>query len=228
MQITAPAWYESGSFWQFGITIFVAMALGALGAFATLRANNPKRRLVYRTLANTSLFTASHSQTGALAVTHGTTPVSRPRVVELELRNAGRRDITVAQFHRSDPIKCDLGADIVAVLDVSTGPAGSTPPSVAVDPASRAGLLIGPCLLARKQVVQISVLVDGPQSDVEYLSVPLIDVDRRKEEVVELPFEPIRRVMTSFGVTWAMWMMMAAVGALGIINLIARQGCGLL
>ncbi|WP_031513676.1 hypothetical protein [Streptomyces sp. NRRL F-5123] len=185
--LTAAAWYKDGDFWQFAVTTVVALALGALGALATVRASNPKRRLVYRTLANTSLFVASHSATSALMVTHGITPVLRPRVIELELKNGGRKDITLDQFHAGAPIKYDLGADIVAVLDVSTEPTGSTPPVVEVDPASRNSLTVKPFLLARKQVVRISILVDGAQADVQFLSVPLVDVDRREGAAVEEP-----------------------------------------
>ncbi|MFE5663388.1 hypothetical protein ACFQ7W_05595 [Streptomyces niveus] len=178
--LTASRWYESGSFWQFAITIVVAVSLGALGAFATMRASNPKRRIVYRTLANTSLFVASHSQTGALAVTHGTTPVSRPRVIELELKNSGRRDITLAQFHDGESIKYDLGAEVVAVLGASTSPVGSMAPTVETEPAVPGSLNIRPFLLMRKQVVRISVLVDGAEAEVKCLRMPLIDVDRRE------------------------------------------------
>ncbi|GHI96695.1 hypothetical protein [Streptomyces olivaceus] len=213
--LIAKSWYEDSSFWQFAITTLVAVSVGALGALATVRASNPKRRLVYRTLANTSLFVASHSATGALSVQHGATPVSRPRVIELEFRNAGRHDITPSQFSGGSPIVCDLGADVVAVLDVSTSPAGSVRPPVTIASAPGSAIEVGACLLQRKQVVRISVLVDGPQADVQYLSVPLIDVDRREGEVFEASI-PVRKFLIWLGVL----IIALLIGMPGIIELI--------
>jgi hypothetical protein len=175
--LIAESWYESGSFWQFAITTLVAVAVGALGAFATMRAANPKRRLVYSTPTNASLFAASHARTGALQVTHQGTPVSRPRVVELELRNAGRRDITAAQFHNGEALSVNLGADVVGVLDVRSTPSTTVAPSV--DTSSSRVITIPPTLLVRKQVVRLTVLVDGPRADVT-VQAPLTDVDIRE------------------------------------------------
>lgn len=176
--LIAEPWYESGSFWQFAITTLVAVAVGALGAFATLRANNPKRRLTFKTLANTSLFVASHSQTGALAVTHNGTHVARPRVIELQITNLGSRDITSGQFHGGDPITFDLGADVVAVLEV-TSPFGGVTPPVAIDATTPSKILIAPCLLVRRRGWKISLLVDGPEAEVTCLA-PLVDVNVRQ------------------------------------------------
>lgn len=178
--LIATPWYESGSFWQFAITTLVAVAVGFLGAFATLRASNPKRRLAYRTVGNTSLFVASHSQTGALRVAHHGRAVERPRVVELELKNTGRRDITAAQFHAGESIVYDLGANVVAVLEVASHPTGSVAPSVSISTENRGQIVIPPCLLARKQAVRVSLLVDGPERPVRCLGAPLVDVQVRE------------------------------------------------
>ena len=190
--LIATPWYESGSFWQFAITTLVAVAVGFLGAFATLRASNPKRRLAYRTVSNTSLFVASHSQTGALTVAHHGTTVQRPRVVELELKNAGRRDITAAQFHAGESIVYDLGADVVAVLEVASHPSGSVTPSVSISTGNRRQIVIPPCLLTRKQSVSISLLVDGSARPVRCLGAPLVDVQVR--EAPDVTYEPLTGV----------------------------------
>ncbi|MER6294919.1 hypothetical protein [Streptomyces althioticus] len=191
--LIAKAWYEDGSFWQFAITTLIAVTIGFLGAFATLRASNPVRRLTYRTLTNTSLFVASHSQTGALTVAHHGTRVQRPRVVELELRNTGRRDITAAQFHASQSILYDLGADVVAVLEVASLPTGTVAPNVRSVTSAPSRIEIPPCLLARKQQVNVSLLVDGPKRPVTCLAAPLVDVQVREvpepgtERILGLP-----------------------------------------
>jgi hypothetical protein len=173
--LIANPWYESGSFWQFAITTLVAVAVGALGAFATLRASNPKLRLSYRALINTSLLTASTRQAAHLSVTYGGTVVPRPRLVEVELRNAGRRDITASMFHGGDPIKFDLGADVIAVLDVDVQPGATTPPRVV---ATGTSVEVHPSLLVRQQSIVISVLVDGHRTDLS-CQAPLVDVEVR-------------------------------------------------
>ncbi|MEV7199401.1 hypothetical protein [Streptomyces griseoluteus] len=177
--LIAESWYESGSFWQFVITTLAAVALGALGAWATMRASNPKRRLDYSTLTNAPLFIASHSQTGALQVTHHGTVVNRPRIVELELRNAGRHDITAAQFHGGQSLKVELGANVVGLLAVKSTPATTLAPSVGIDAASSQTIVIPPALLVRKQAVRVTILVDGPKRDVT-IQAPLISVAVRE------------------------------------------------
>ncbi|MBB4714443.1 hypothetical protein [Streptomyces luteogriseus] len=174
--LIAESWYESGSFWQFAITTIVAVAVGALAAWATMRSANPKRRLNYGTRTNASLLIASHSQSGALQVTHNGTPVSRPRIVELELRNSGRRDITAAQFHANEPLKFNLGADVVGVLGMASEPSGTIAPSIELPHATPRVIAIPPSLLARKQVFRVALLVDGPRAEVCCVQAPLVDV----------------------------------------------------
>lgn len=183
--LIANPWYESGSFWQFAITTVVAVTVGALGAFATMRASNPKRRLEYRSTANTSLLT-SHEGAGRLEVTYDATPVAEPRVIELELWNAGRRDITAIQFHDNGAITYDLGVSVVDVLKVASSPAGTAAPAVLVDDRGK-GIAVPPFLLKRNQTVSISILVDGPERPVTCLEAPLIDV--QVQQAPEFPTE---------------------------------------
>jgi hypothetical protein len=185
--LIAKPWYEDGSFWQFAITTLVAVAVGALAAFATMRAANPKRRLDYSTRTNASLFIASHNQTGALRVTHHGTPVSRPRIIELEVRNAGRHDITGAHFHGGEALKFDLGADAVGVLGVTSSPSGTVVPAVGIDASAPRIVVIPPTLLARRQVIRATFLVDGPRAEVNCTQAPLIDVAVRQGATVAEP-----------------------------------------
>jgi hypothetical protein len=178
--LIAKPWYESGSFWQFAITTLVAVAVGALGAFATMRAANPKRRLSYRARTNAPLFIASHNQTAALQVTYNGTPVSRPRICELEIRNSGRRDITATHFHDGEALKFDLGADVVGVLGVTSSPSGRVVPAVDIDATDPQVVVIPPTLLTRKQVIRATFLVDGPEAEMRCVQAPLVDVDIRE------------------------------------------------
>jgi hypothetical protein len=181
--LIAKPWYESGSFWQFAISMLVAVAVGALGAFATMRAANPKRRLSYRAHTNAPLFIASDNQTEALQVTYNGTPVSRPRICELEIRNSGRRDITATHFHGGEALKFDLGADAVGVLGVTSSPSGTVVPAVDIDATDPHVVAIPPTLLTRKQVVRATFLVDGPRAEMRCIQAPLVDVDIREDAI---------------------------------------------
>lgn len=208
MHTLAGDWWESDSWWQFVITTIVAVAVGALGAFATTRASNPKRRLDYSTRTNASLFIASHNQTGALQVTHHGTPVSRPRIVELEIRNAGRHDITGTHFHGGEALKFDLGADVVGVLGVTSSPPGAVVPAVGIDATSSHVVLIPPTLLARKQVTRATFLVDGPRAEVRCVQAPLVDVSVREGTAATQP-DPHRftnRMIMMIGTASFVWL----------------------
>ncbi|MFJ3984874.1 hypothetical protein [Streptomyces fungicidicus] len=208
--LIAESWYESASFWQFVITTLVAMAIGALGAFATLRASNPKRRLSYRTLINTSLLATSTRQASHLSVTHGGTVLQRPRLIEVELRNTGRRDITAAMFHGGDPIRIDLGVDVIAVLDVEVDPDSTTPPRVV---AAGTSVEVHPTLLARRQTVVISILVDGRRSELA-CQVPLVDVQiRQAREPGDLNSAAASRLAMRVGVAGGVLSTLALLGS---------------
>ncbi|MFD3787588.1 hypothetical protein [Streptomyces cyaneofuscatus] len=183
MLTLASAWYESWSLWQFVITTFVAVGVGALGAFATMRAANPKRRLDYGTGSSVSLLVASQSGSGVLELTHNGTPVTEPRVVKLRLRNSGRRDITQAQFHGNASLEFRMGSPVVGVLGMTTSPTGTITPVVTTQVSRPRIVEIPPSLLARKQVFEVTLLLDGADADARCTAAPLVDVTIRRGPV---------------------------------------------
>ncbi|MGW7465851.1 hypothetical protein ACWGJT_14370 [Streptomyces xantholiticus] len=185
MEIVAGEWWESGSWWQFAITITAALAVGALAAWATMRSNNPKRKINWWVQSNTPLMSEQFAG-GNLTVNFLGIPVASPRIVELVIANAGRRDITAGMFHNGEAMKFDFEADVCTILDLTTSPGGSVLPSrntgawtvVGNQTSGESWLEIEPSLLRRGQVVTVTVLVDGDEKPVQCVRFPLVDVEQ--------------------------------------------------
>ncbi|MFF4727203.1 hypothetical protein ACFY3M_17980 [Streptomyces mirabilis] len=187
MKILAGDWWASGSFWQYVITTLAGILIGVLGAWATLRANNPKRRLNWWVESNTPLINPSlPTAGGALTVQLGGRQLRKPRTIELVLANDGRHAITSSMFHGGASVRFDFdGVGVIAILGVVTKPTGSVRPTFDIGPVTTVGGIITaedwvdlpPSLLSRGQVVMVTVLVDGDEKDVKCVSAPLVDVD---------------------------------------------------
>ncbi|MFB8083897.1 hypothetical protein [Streptomyces sp. NPDC055992] len=173
MGMLAAEWYESDTFWT-AASVIAAVAVGLGAIWATLRAARPKLRLLFWVCSDTPLLnTSGNDIAGTLTVLHNSVVLTEPRVVEVQLINAGRHDIAASMFHDGDPVCLDLGICIVALLEVSTTSATHRPPAVEVTGNT---LTIAPSLLARQQAVTFSLLVDGPSPELSCLA-SLTDVD---------------------------------------------------
>ncbi|WP_328925585.1 hypothetical protein OG429_13625 [Streptomyces sp. NBC_00190] len=184
MEIAAGEWWESGSWWQLAVTITASLAVGALAAWATIRANNPKREVNWWVQSNTPLMGEQFAG-GNLSVHFVGVPVANPRIVELVIQNGGRRDITAGMFHNGEAIQFDFEADVCTVLDLTTSPTGSVPPRTntagwtvtANETSGESWLEIKPCLLRRGQLVTVTLLIDGDEKPVRCTRFPLVDVE---------------------------------------------------
>ncbi|MGW8887598.1 hypothetical protein [Streptomyces sp. NPDC055749] len=151
--------------------MLAAVLLGGGAIWATLYAVNPKKRLIWRNDVNEAIIPDGVS---TLSVLHAATPVSDPRLVDLQVKNNGRRDIEPAWFsHDTDALIFDLGTSIVDLVDVSTVPSSTITPAV-----SYAGskVHLHRSLIAKDQRIKIVALVDGPEGEVACHAAGLLNV----------------------------------------------------
>jgi hypothetical protein len=183
MLIAAGHWYGDGSFWQFAITTVVAVVIGALGAFATMRASNPKRELTWSTFSDSILGRPLNVWHNGVTVTYRYqgTEIENPRLVGIRMRNTGRRDITTALFDGGRPIRFSVirDAEPVAVTEVAKWGAAADPEIILRD----GRIEVHPMLLRAGQEIAFGVLVTadaGGGAEVMMWEMPLIDVRVRE------------------------------------------------
>ncbi|WP_329289539.1 hypothetical protein [Streptomyces pseudovenezuelae] len=196
MGIFAGEWWDSDPWWQFVLTLIIGVVVGCLGAWATLRAGNPKRKINWWVESNTSLLSLSERPDNGqeLTVHLGAHAIRNPRVVELVIANVGSRDITAGMFHADEPMRFDFGqSEVYGVLARRTDPEGTVMPTLEIGPiqvhpptrgianapttSADSWLDLAPCLLKRGQSVTVTVLLSGEEERVRCLSAGLVDVD---------------------------------------------------
>src|ERR1022692_1784836 len=171
----AGGWYLSGTFWAAaGVVVAVLAAVAVV--WVTLAVGFPRRRLYFGLRASAPLLAAPAGIRGDLELRHRGTALADPRVVTVELVSRGRRDIPSEAFDSGQPLVLDVGAPIVEVLQVTSGPGILPGPRITPDGAA---LNIGPSLIGRRQEITINVLTDGGQPSLACHS-PLIDVQVRQ------------------------------------------------
>ncbi|MGN9819371.1 hypothetical protein ACTMUQ_28985 [Streptomyces sp. SD11] len=169
----ASGLFESATFWTILIGAMATLIGAALGAWLTNKYSNPKREIHFAWIQNVSLLdTSTGSGSAPLSVSHGTTVLAKPRIIDVTLHNAGKQAITASSFHAGRPIEIDLDATIIDVLNVKTSPSTSIMPSWVI---SGNVLEVPPCLLTGGQIVDFSILADGDSGNPIVRS-PLTDI----------------------------------------------------
>lgn len=166
----ATPWYESQSLGT-ALTLVAGLITGFFGGWATLRAANPKRQLVYWMPTAMPILNTSDS-VGDLLVMRGGQALRNPHVLDVRLTNSGRRDIASSHFDGELPIVLDVGVPLVEILGITSQPTSLHTPTVIADDTA---LKVTPGLIARGQTIHFSLLVDGPAPSLS-CQASLIDV----------------------------------------------------
>jgi hypothetical protein len=169
----AAALYESGTFWT-EAGVVGGLVVAAAGVWATLTVGFPRRRLYYRMQAVAPLMIAPQGMRSELELRHHGKLLADPCALTIELASRGRKDIPNEAFNDHQPLRLDVGAPVVEILQITSEPAVLPTPKVAANSTS---VNIGPSLIGRRHTITITVLTDGYPA-LTCLS-PLIDVQVR-------------------------------------------------
>ncbi|MEU5256700.1 hypothetical protein [Streptomyces longwoodensis] len=181
MTILAGKWYENVDVWTLIVTSLVALVVGWAGAWVAFRAANPKLRIDWIVRLNDPLIEPAHASSRITLQADGT-PVTHPRIIEIQVSNSGRKDIVGSMFNDGESLLFDLGAPIITILDVEDQPAEGAPElEWARDGTSQVG--IPPCHFARGRTVKYRFLVDGPNAPIKVVRQPLVDVNVRRDSM---------------------------------------------
>ncbi|QIQ04489.1 hypothetical protein [Streptomyces liangshanensis] len=159
------AFIGSDDFWSAIIGGGITTIVGLLALWGALYAANPRRGFIWQEVRNVSLLRDS---VNSVSVSHDGNPISEPRLVDLAIRNNGKRDIEASMFSNStNSLIFDFKLPIIGVVDSTAHPAHSGVPTTSV-----AGTLlhVHPFLISRGHTITFSVLLDGPQEKTEISS----------------------------------------------------------
>ncbi|MFG2309646.1 hypothetical protein ACGFS9_13370 [Streptomyces sp. NPDC048566] len=207
MPTFSEGYLASNDFWNTAIGVVVAVALAAVATWATLRSAHPRRGLVWRQHVNTALLSHVDPASG-IGVSFGSRALREPRLVELLVKNSGRRDVRSEDFTRAEQsLVFDFTVPVVSVLEARVQP-DTAPPAV----VSHRGSLLGihPGLMSRGQIVRLSVLVDGAEHEARLATAALVDTPVAKGG--QSDFEPAGRRLARLAVLAAFVVLAAGTG----------------
>jgi hypothetical protein len=138
--------------------ILVALLVGILGAWVAYAVGFPQRRLFYGLPVVTPLLATQQGVAGDVELRHRGTVLSHPYVLEVQLIARGRKDIPSSSFDSGKPIRIDVGARIVEVLQSTSVPDSIAPPRLVTDGTE---IKVGPSLIGKRQKISIALLADG-------------------------------------------------------------------
>jgi hypothetical protein len=209
MDVASAPWYASGAFWTPAGTV-AGLLIGAVGVWVTFTVGSLRRRLYYGMRAAAPLLSAPDGMRSKLELRYDGAALAEPQVLTVQLLSRGRKDIPSDAFNDGKPLRLDVGAPIVEILQISSYPETLSAPSVT---ASGTALEIGPSLIGRRHEIIITVLTDGGTPSLNCRS-PLIDVQVRKRDD-----EVATVAATALG-------MAAGVAAASVANLVVGRRSG--
>lgn len=174
--LIAESYIGSAEFWNTVISGVIGIVVGVAAAAIGYRAQNPKRRILWEEHSNQSLVPATASGAPSpVTISVGGLPHPLPeaRLIELKVRNAGRKDVKRDDFTmENDSLVFDFGVPVVAVVDVATDPPSAPTPGVDLNGTQ---LKVQKSPILRGQEIAFSVLVNGPQWPVKIANQSILD-----------------------------------------------------
>jgi hypothetical protein len=158
-------------------SIVLAMTVAFMAILAFWRpAPFTRLRMVYKLEASAPLIHEAVSPDPKLMINYETESVREPHIMHISLSNTGKRDIPSYAFDQQMPLRIDLGAKIVAILNSTPQP--DTAPELK---ACKCGteLAIGPSLIPSHVRLDFLLLVDGRGNGLTHKS-PLENVELRQ------------------------------------------------
>lgn len=146
-------WNDPDLLWK-AASATTAVAAIAIGARVTRESSYYRGRLLVVTRPARPLL--PHSGFPGVTAAYQGRPLRRPHAFELELINAGRRDIKREDF-AEHPLELDFGAPLITFLDHNTSIAGTAP----VVKITATGLHVRPALVKRAARLRYEILTDG-------------------------------------------------------------------
>lgn len=145
-------WNDPDLLWKIA-SATTAVAAIAIGARVTWESSHYRGRLLVVTRPARPLL--PHSDFPGVTTAYQDRPLRRPHTFELELINAGRRDIKREDFE-DHPLEMDFGAPLITFVDHNTSIAGIAP----VVKITATALHFQPALVKRAARFRYSVLTD--------------------------------------------------------------------
>lgn len=127
--------------------VLVALVVGVAGAWVAYAVGFPRRTLPYGLVLAAPLLSSTRGVPD-LELRHRGAVLDHPYILDIQVVSRGRKDIPRSAFDGDEPIRLDVGARIVTILQITSLPETLISPAVTV---STTKLLIGPSLIGKRQ-----------------------------------------------------------------------------
>ena len=189
----AEAWYSptSGSFWADVIAFAAIIATVAVGRQAL-----PRRRLNCTIVSRSRLMNAPQALRDELKISYDDRALTNPYVAAFEIASTGRSAIPSSSFDKDRSLQLYLETQILMLLSMEYEPPSAAKPTVNTDGNV---IELRPELIARREVIKLSLLTEGIIGNVLVALNPFSDVkiEIKDREAIEsrrrkwLSFAPI-------------------------------------
>lgn len=158
-------------FVKYGVGWIIAIVFGAAGIYYFLY--NRRRKKVELNASWSSITVTLMRDNDALKVLFDDVEVGDPFIYALAVTNIGHKDISSKDFDADKPWRVNVGAKVVARLEISDEQPDK---AFEIDPDDDRFIQLKPVKIAVGETLRIRVLVDG-EPDSDYGDNPLIDTD---------------------------------------------------